>query len=215
MKITPELQAFFVSVESKARKNGVECVLRQDLHLPYPNTSTLVNGYFVDMPKRTFAVAMGKSLEQWLPVYVHESSHMDQCIEESPAWKERLVPGTIFEALDMIQLWVDRKIELTETQLSDYIHRARNMEWDCERRSAAKIRESSLPLDERAYIQKANSCLYFYTAMKELRSRYEPGKEPYNTSEVYTLCPGIFLPEAKYELVPMLLMDRYRKLLKK
>jgi len=209
MKITPELQAFFVGVESRARKHGVECVFRQASQLPYPNTSTLVDGYFVDTPRRTFAVAMGKPLEQWLPVYVHESSHMDQYLEGSAAWKERCISGTMIESLDVIHLWIDRKIELTAEQLADYVRRARNVEWDCERRSADKIAQFALPIDHRDYIRRANSYLYFYTATKELRFW------PRSLSDVYIYCPAVFLPADKYEYVPLALMDRYRRLLNK
>jgi hypothetical protein len=203
------IERFKEYVEETARKNGVRLNLAPESHIPYPSTGDLVNGYMIEFPERQLAVAVGKPIDLWLPVLAHESSHMDQCIEGSPCWSDSYVPGTTMETIDIVELWNERKIELSESQRDDYTARSRNVELDCERRTVEKIRTFNLPIDTTEYIKKANSYIFFYTAMKETRSWYLPGKEPYNTQEVWSLCPEEFLAEEEYERVPTDLMQAY------
>ena len=49
--------------------------------------------------------------------------------------------------------------------------------------------------------------------MRETRSWYVPGKEPYNMEQVWSLCPREFLKEDEYDTIPEALMDAYREIL--
>lgn len=211
--MSTEVVSFCKHIEEIAQKNNVQFTLNPDTYIAYPTTKDLVNGYMVEFPKKELAVAIGKSLELWLPVLVHESSHLDQLLEKSNYWYDSYVPGTIFETVDIIMLWVEGKIELSDTQLNNYIKFSRNVELDCERRTVEKIKKFNLPIDITDYIQKANSYIFFYTAMKKTKAWYIPGKEPYRIKEVWSLCPTEFLADGEYENIPENLMQEYLKLL--
>ena len=74
---------FCEHIENMAHKNNVSFKLIADTHIPYPTTKDLVNGYVIEYPERQLAVAIGKKVEEWLPTLIHESSHLDQLIENS------------------------------------------------------------------------------------------------------------------------------------
>ncbi|MDO8536646.1 MAG: hypothetical protein Q7R94_00145 [bacterium] len=212
--MSDKVDLFVGHVKERARWNNVDLVFAQESHLQYPGSKSLVNGYFIDKGgKREFGVAMGKPMDKWLSVLVHESSHMDQWMEDAYCWKERLIPGTGIEALDEIFRWTAKEIELPPEKVSDYIRRARNVELDCEWRTVQKIREFDLPIDLVSYIQGANSYLFFYTVMKVTRAWYIPGKEPYNIPEVWSLAPKHLMPLNDYKEVPVALMEAYKSLL--
>lgn len=211
--MSAEVANFCKHIEEVAQKNNVQFTLSPDTHIAYPTTKDLVNGYMIEFPKKELAVATGKSLELWLPILVHESSHLDQLLEKSSYWYDSYIPGTTFETVDIIMLWIEGKIELSDVQLNNYIKLSRNVELDCERRTVEKIKKFNLPLNIADCIQKANSYIFFYTAMKKTKSWYIPGKEPYRTKEVWSLCPTEFLTDDEYENVPENLMQEYFKLL--
>ncbi len=206
----PVIERFCKHIEKKAHDNGARLLLSPESHIPYPSTGDLVNGYMVEFPTKELAVATGKPIKTWLPILVHESSHLDQCIEKAISWRNSYVPNTTIGTIDLISLWIDDKIQLNEEQLDEYIRCSRNVEADCERRSVEKIKRFGLPIDITEYIQKANSYIFFYSAMKEIRSWYIPGKEPYNVKEIWTLCPTTFLTDEEYEHVPSKLMEAYK-----
>lgn len=208
-----EVVSFCKYVEELAQKNSVQFTLNPDTHIVYPTTKDLVNGYMVEFPKKELAVATGKPLDLWLSVLVHESSHLDQLLEKSNYWCDSYVSGTTFEIVDIVMLWIEGKIELNDIQLNNYIKLSRNIELDCERRTVEKIKKFSLPLNISEYIQKANSYIFFYTAMKKTKAWYIPNKEPYHIKEVWSLCPTEFLADDEYENIPDDLMQEYLKLL--
>ncbi len=209
----PAIIDFCRHVENITKKNAVLFTLSPDSHIPYPSTKDLVNGYMIELPQKELAVATKKPLELWLPVLVHESSHLDQMLEKSDYWYNSYVPGTTLETIDIITLWIEGKIELNEKQLNTYTTLSRDVELDCERRTVEKIKTFNLPIGIREYIQKANSYIFFYSAMKKTKAWYIPGKEPYNTKEVWSLCPTEFLADNEYEKVPENLMEQYQKIL--
>lgn len=210
-----KVDLFVEHIKERARLNNVDCLFGTESHLQYPGQKSLVNGYFIDKAggKRELGVAMGKPVAQWIQILAHESSHMDQGIEGAYCWSNRFVPGTDTEALDEVFRWTAKEIELPPEKVSDYIRRTRNVELDCEWRTVEKIREFDLPIELAPYIQGANSYLFFYTAMKELRAWYRLEKEPYNTPEIWSLAPKRPLLMGDYEKVPPALMEAYRRLL--
>jgi len=207
------IEHFCTLTKEVAQARGIEVILSPDSHIPYPSTGDLVNGYMIEYPKPQLAVATGKDTALWLPILVHESSHLDQYLEGDKTWKDSYVPGTTIETVEILTLWFEQKIELSTDQLDEYVWRSRDVELDCERRTVAKIKAFNLPIDTVSYTQKANSYIFFYTAMRETRSWYIPGKEPYNLPEVWSLCPTVFLDAGAYNTVPDELMVAYKKIL--
>lgn len=200
-KLSKPLRKFVKDVRTTAKEYGVEIILSDKRSV---GDDKPCNGYFQDGDKPTLAVACGQSFRKWLLVLVHESCHMDQWIEQVPEWTNNLL-GT-YETMDIIDLWCDHKIELSEEQLDEYIAIAREVELDCEKRSVEKIKEYNLPIDIDEYIQKANAYVWFYTMIKETRQWYKIGREPYNIKRVWSALPTHFVDD--YNHVP----KEYREL---
>lgn len=147
----------------------------------------LCNGYFMDKPSPTLAVATGKDSSLWMPTLVHEFAHMQQWKENSPFWTNNKVGN--FESMDLISLWLEDKIELSEEQKEVYFNKSINVEADCEKRVIELIEKYSLPINKEEYIQKANSYILFYHVVKKSRRWYLPNKEPYVLKHIYSLMP--------------------------
>jgi hypothetical protein len=124
----------------------------------------------------------------WLSILVHESSHMDQCVEESPWWAD-----------------LNPHISEVHNWLGDRKHRIKNkheafrgvvgIELDAERRSLRKIRRYNLPIDQKLYVKKANSYLFSYTQALRSRSWFP---QPYTYPEIWERMPSRFFPLEDY-----------------
>ena len=172
-------------IKADAKKHNVELFL--------PNTDKVLymgiecNGYFIDrIPK--LAVACGKDESIWKPILIHEYCHMKQWIENDLAWTNNKISDSI-EAVDLLDLWINNQIELSEKQLKDYIERAIIVEHDCEQRVLNMNRELSLGLNEKEHTQKSLSYILFYHLIKRHRIWYKSDKTPYELPEVYKKMP--------------------------
>jgi hypothetical protein len=200
---------FLTDMDRELSSAGVRVVCEPKRRISYPGTPFSVNGYFVDTPLNEFGIATGKHEEDWLPIATHEYSHFLQYRDNAPAWSEGRIPGTQFWAINIIGLWLGHGVELAPPRLDEYIRRAREVERDCEERTLALLARYGLPVDPKEYAQKANSYLFFYTAMKETRRWY--GKAPYEVREVWRTLPDAVLPAEAYDTLP----DGYLRLIKR
>lgn len=210
IEIPTPVADFLENVAKRAKDNGVIFKLEPERSVLYPTTNTPVNGYFDDSPP-TLSVAIGQPFDNWFSIFVHESCHMDQFFENTDVWKNSFVPGTVFDTTDIIQLWVDGLIELNNTQLKDYIRRAREVELDCEKRTVEKIKEFNLPIDVDGYVRHANSYIWFYTMLGKTRKWYKIGNEPYNTPAILAKMPNHFNND--YEIVPADVIPLYLEII--
>lgn len=184
------VERFVEHLKQKTADYGVSLVLPDTTHVRYNNDDVMCNGYFVDKPNVVLACAVGKDVSLWLPILVHESCHMDQWIEQAPQWVNGIMPDGR-EAIDTVVEWIhgtDHPMEL----VADCLGRSREVELDCEMRTAKKIRQFDLPINVEEYIQRSNSYILFYNFMKTSRKWYTPGKEPYNTPDVWKNAPTDF-----------------------
>jgi hypothetical protein len=129
-------------------------------------------------------------LEDWIALLAHESSHMDQHIEEAEAWVNASVGH--LDAQGIIDSWLDFYIELTPKQLNDYIDKLITCELDCEKRAVAKMKKYRLPVNIKEYIKNSNTILYIYEVIKKTRSWTKPGKGPFSKTEILELIPDTF-----------------------
>ena len=156
------------------------------------------NGQFnEDDPENPFLeVACGKPINEWGAVFLHESCHMDQCIEKVPAWTNQMVTPE-YDSMTFLTFWMDGLVELNPKQLEDYIRRSLTVEWDCERRSLEKMKGYDLPINSMEYAQKANSYIWFYRCwLMEKRRWYKPGQEPWNNRKIWPKLAGFLHPTA-------------------
>ena len=182
------MQPFLNLVKKECKDLKVKLILSPDSHVACGGG--VCNGYFVDSPTPTLAVGMGKEEALWLPVLVHEFCHLKQWQENSKAWTDNKI-GKL-ESMDLIDLWLNNKIELTEEQKQDYFMRSILVEKDCEERVVELIKLYNLPIDPIDYTQRANSYLMFYHLVKKYRRWYTPHKEPYNLKHIYESMPKNF-----------------------
>jgi len=187
-KIPSSVKSFLSHVSLVTKIHGVNLDIAKSRFVECGGSRC--NGFFVENPKPILAVASKQPMNKWLPILAHEYSHMTQWVEKSPVWTENFVGG--FETMEIIDLWIAGKIELSKEQLDDYISKARNVELDCEKRTVNIIKLFGLPIKIEEYIQKANAYVFFYKIIKNTRSWYKIGKEPYNIRSVWRWMPKDF-----------------------
>lgn len=175
-------------IKEDAKNHGVSLLLSKENSVSFNGIAC--NGYFMDTPKPTLAVACGKDEKDWIPTLVHEYCHMRQWIEKSPFWDQVKVGDK--EAMDFIDDWLNKKIELSDSDLTSYINASLEVELDCEKRVIEKIKEYNLDIDPIEYTQKSLSYVLFYHCVKSERQWYEMGREPYSIKEVFSNMPKSF-----------------------
>lgn len=173
-----------------AQAYGVELRLTPKRTTLIQGTKMLVNGYFLSRPA-ILEVACKKPQKEWLQIFLHESCHMDQWRFKTCVWNRTFITDDI-DTLNLVDLWIERKIGLNNKQLDEYITASRNVELDCEKRSVKKIKQYGLPIDSVEYIQRANAYVCFYTLLKKTRQWYSK-KAPYDDPNVWKQMPTKWL----------------------
>ena len=195
------VHAYAVNLARRAQAWGVELTWGQGHTLPYGSPAgPQVSGFFVEDPRPTLAVAVGKPVESWLPILVHEGCHMDQWHEQSPVWSANTMPDGR-EAVDWLDAWCDRQMVLSPDALKDVIDRAMAVELDCERRVLEKITRFGLPIDPVEYAQRANAYVHFYRHVGLTGRWYPPGQAPYERQDVWSWAPKVLVEEAPKRLM--------------
>lgn len=195
-------------IKKRAQDNGVQLHLIDSKTIPYAIGNFPVNGYFIDYGKPTLAVAINKPIQDWIMVLAHEGSHMEQWIEKSPYWTNSFIDGR--EAVEYIDEWCNGK-DLPEEELNDICKIAREVEWDCEKRTIEKIKKYNLspPINIEEEIQKANSYILFYTFIKQTRKWNKLGQAPYQIKEIWSHMPTTF--DMDYSVVPEKIAELYKQ----
>jgi hypothetical protein len=181
-----KINKFISDLEQKCSEHNINLLTPNTPGVQYPYGNTLTNGYF-DSDNRVLACATGKELNQWLPILIHEASHMDQYLENDPVFTDLL-------GLDETFKWNEGSEDVDFNKINNEIESGIAVEVDCEKRTVAKIKEYGLEfvvsIDE--YIQKSNAYVLFYRWMRKNRRWYKIGFEPYNIKSVYTKMPNTF-----------------------
>ena len=194
-------------ITKKANENGVKLLLPETNTVPYV-TGSEVSGYFVDNGNPTLACAIGGDIKRWGPILAHESSHMDQWIENCSAWTNNYYKGR--EAVDWLDEWCQDKVQFNDEEVDDLIERAIGVELDCEKRTIEKEKKYNLPVNIEEEIQKSISYILFYRFLKESKKWNSPGKAPYLIKEIWSLMPKSF-NEIDFKTVPENIKEAYYK----
>ena len=141
------------------------------------------NGYFYedDYEDLIFGIAIGNTLDEWFPIFVHEFCHFEQFCENKARWNSLRD--------DDLWYWVAGTKELTQQELTDAINDSRDLEHDCELRVLKKIKEFKLPIDTERHSQQAAAYILFYDYMMKYRKWYKIGNEPYRNEKLMKLMP--------------------------
>jgi hypothetical protein len=187
---------FIESEKSKALKNGIVFVLEDANRVKYFNR--MCNGFFeAEMNiegeiKPCIATAIGKPQEEWLKTFIHETSHMDQFLENSVYWMST-------SDCSICDKWLDGEL-FSQEIVNETINRIILLEADCEIRSLEKIVKYNLPVDLSDYSKTANAYLLFHHWM--LRERKWYNKAPYEIKEVVDEMSDRLLPLNEYLVTP-------------
>lgn len=193
-----------LNIIETAKKNDITVYLSKHKSVKYLS-SIKTSGYLTDEKPYKLAVACGKPFDEWFPVLLHESCHVDQMIDNCKAHVDYI-------NIDVdIDEWLDGNINLSGKKLDTIIYKIVMMERDCEMRTIKKAKKWKIPFNKDEYIKKANSYLYFYLHLRKKRSWYKTGKEPYTIKEVWNLAPNHF--RGNYKKIPKKLNEAFDKYL--
>lgn len=182
---------FIAKVKSKCEQHGIE--LQVDLSERIDINGWKVSGVFLEKDNpRKLGIAIGKPFEKWFAVFLHETSHMDQAIENASVWAN-------YSAL---QLDFDNYL-IGEPPPSEMVAAFENavdvtvlMEADCEQRSLSKIKKYELPLDAKTYCKGANAYLLYYQWLKKRYLWYKTA--PYDIPEILEKMPPLLAHPSYY-----------------
>lgn len=157
----------FVDAESVIAPDGLECA-----------------GYF-ESDDELFAIATGQPPSEWIPLFLHESCHMDQYIEGSPVW---------FDNYKNLEKFFSILTGEYEPKNAEEISRLRKsviaIELDCEKRTVSKSKFWKININRPLYIKQANAYMISYLWM-EKHKKWIHGV--YENPSVYKLMPSTFL----------------------
>ena len=181
-----KVKVFIEDLKIYTKENNIKLILSPEKGVQFSEGGILCNGYFDDITS-TLACALGKDVSQWLVILLHESCHMDQCVEKVPEWTENV-------GMDNIEKWLNGDDTVNMNNIDNEIRTSIIVEVDCEKRTVEKIKkyglDSIINIDE--YIQKSNAYVLFYLWMRKNRKWYTIGKEPYNIPDVVSVMPKTF-----------------------
>ena len=194
-------------ITKTANENGVKLLLPETDGVPYI-TGSHVSGYFIDNGEPTLACGIGGDIMKWGSILAHESSHMDQWIENCKEWIDNYWKGR--ECVDWLDEWCQDKIELEDNEVDEIINRAIAVELDCEKRTIQKEIKYQIPVNIEEEIQKSISYILFYRFIKDSKKWNAPGKAPYKIKEVWSLMPKRF-EDCDFTVVPDNIKEAYYK----
>lgn len=144
------------------------------------------SGFF---DEKSIVVATDKKFRvDWVGTLIHESCHLDQFLEKSPAWVNDNV------GLNIVESWVDEKIKNKSKALKSFIN-VIEMELDCEKRSIKKFKKYKIKFNKNLYIKQANAYLYSYIYAFVNKKWYPT---PYEKNGIVDKMPSNFLKPVDY-----------------
>lgn len=183
-KLDPAVIDFIAMELDKCRQHGIS--IKMPFKKSVIHSGVRCAGYFEQDPLE-FAVAVGRSHKFWLNTFVHETCHIDQWREDLPIWYEK-VNGD--EPLDLMDEWLQCKIELDQPTIKRMFDIVTEIELDCERRSVEKIKQYNLPIKIDTYIKKSNAYVWSYRLIQTTRTWDHTGA--YEFPEVWRKMPKHF-----------------------
>lgn len=185
--MSDSMKNFTSEVNRKAKANSITVYKGGGKSVKCPGDDEPVSGYFDDVNLK-LAVATGAP--DWVGVFAHEASHMDQFVDGSEYWTDDLT-----DAYNVLQTATAIPDLVTHAELKDALNKIVLLEADCERRTVEKIIQYKLPVDIDEYCQLANGYLYFHTAMLYYRKWYDAKKAPSKVGITKTLPTVLQEPE--------------------
>lgn len=192
----------------RCKSNKVKLIFSKGNKIDY--CSSEVSGYFDDgngVKQPELGVATGKHKEDWILVLLHESSHMDQWLENRPHWIMGRYKGK--DVYDLLEEWISGK-DMPEHDIDWIIGCCINIELECEKLTLLKLKHYKIHwISQSEYIQRSNSYLAYFGAIRVFRRWYEVA--PYEHQVIWEKMPRIFLNKDKYLNLDEQYLEIYRK----
>lgn len=142
----------FYETLQKAYRNGIKVTISED----YIIKDGLDFGGYFDVKEKELAIATVYSPDVWVPIFIHESCHLDQWLEGTDIWTENT------DGLEDFIDWLQNKKEFENPDdLSGMCRSAQLIEVDCEKRTVEKCKEWGIKLPS-DYIRRANAYILSY-----------------------------------------------------
>jgi hypothetical protein len=189
-QIPDEYKPFVKSVKRKCKYHKINFMLCPAKWVIFTEDfKEECSGYFDDKYK-SLVVSCGKPVSDWMPVFIHESSHLDQWVHDKrwKSWEQMCI--------DFWEYMAGNKM-LNKAQVNKLVDVMIELELDCEIRSVEKIKKWALPLNIAEYIKKANIYVYSYRIMVDYK-KFPTGV--YYDPKVLDAAPDKF--QKDYSVVP-------------
>lgn len=169
-------------------------------------------GHFLDYDKPNKYVAelvicVNKSVEEWLPVLVHEYCHFLQWKNDVKVWRDLSYPENI-DSCSEIWHWIDHPHSQVD-KIEEHLRNVRVMELNCERRTVSLITKMGLDIDLEVYKRKAFSYINLYNSMAITRKWPRRGYMPYSIKEIWERCPASL--NGSFEKAPLYYINLVNK----
>lgn len=158
MKLDHASQVYYDEYVEKIKANNIKFVPINKTSFKYESMS--VRGLFFEVsddPDGYVAelhVAVKGKPTEWFPIFVHESSHMDQFLEDCIYWRKCVQPDGR-DLLGVLDDFLNGKLTSKKDIIAG-IRASIGVEWDCERRVLKKIKEYGLPINTKLYARRAD-----------------------------------------------------------
>lgn len=123
-------------------------------------------------------IATQGDIMTWIQVFVHETCHLDQCIQR-PKWF-----NNSDAYLNDFNIWLKGE---TVKNIRKTVAKIIELEHDCEERSIEKIKKNKLEINLKTYTQQSNAYLLGYMASKKNKKWTD---KPYENKELYMKLPS-------------------------
>jgi len=165
-----------------------------------PKPHILVNGVpaggCFDCVGGMVRVATGRPRKIWSQTLVHEVCHMHQWREKTDLWNAQDIGG--IDVGNFVNYWLTGMIELNWHQRNRYFGLVRQLELDCEMRTAETIGKMAFGIDQAQYIAQANAYIFFHEVALRNRVWIKPKSLTQQSRRLDELCPSEFLPADDY-----------------
>ena len=206
------IREFIKYVRKVCNKHDIELYIGKGSHIVYPliidgefkrgSKKAMGMGCFIEDEETGFAklmVATKRPRWQWLGTLAHELCHVMQWLECEPTYYgTQKMPGA--DASAFLDEWLEFETEFPKRTIRRAVQLTVDCELDNEKRSLRMLKKFKLPVDEKRYIQAANSYLFFHQVMFENRTWYN--KKMFDP-QVLDHMPDHFLPDASYKIGKM------------
>ena len=189
---------FLLEVRQKCKAHGITFYEGKGKYIKLSG-NIKCGGYF-DHTNKVLAYASKHPIA--LAILAHETCHLDQWLENPKKFES-------YDEIGLIDEWLSGK-KVSNKRLDNAIYLAMELELDCEKRTARKIKKYNLPIDLPNYIRRANVYVYFYLWLRKTRRWSKPNNSPYQIDEIINSVPSRFLKD--YSKLPSkleFLFDKY------